>query len=213
MPDTNRDLIAALKQTGVLRTSRIEQAFHDVDRVDFVSADLRPHAYEDVPLPIGFSQTISQPTTVAIMLEALQPQPNERCLDIGAGSGWVTALLAVLVTPTGQVTGVERLPDLARQLSERIAGRKRPNILITTGDASRGWPPGAPYDIIHVAAAAAAIPPELIQELRFGGRLIMPVGDDTQDLALITKTGDNTYSERRYSGFQFVPLITDTTIL
>ncbi len=207
MTSTNQELIEELLADGVLMTDRIIQAFRRVDRAGFVPLNQRAEAYENRPLPIGFGQTISQPLTVAIMLEALQPQPGERVLDIGAGSGWVSALLADLVGPKGLVIAVERIPALAKQARTNLLPLNLTNLRLSAGDASRGWLAGAPYHVIHVAAAAPALPVELKAQLVTGGRLIIPVGQPVQDLALITKTSENRFVERRIPGFQFVPLI------
>lgn len=200
-------MIDELKSLGVLRTPRIVAAFQKIDRKVFVPSDLKYRAYENIPLPIGHGQTISQPLTVAIMLEALQPKAGDRVLDVGAGSGWVSALLGDLVGPNGRVMGIERIPMLAAQAQKNLAAFTLPQVRVMAGDASRGWPRSAPYDLIHVAAAAPDIPKELLHQLVPGGRLIIPVGEPVQDLALITKKEDNTFSEHRIPGFQFVPLI------
>lgn len=206
---TNDGLITRLIDEGVLKTPRVIDAFRAVDRAKFVPRELPDHVYANIPLPIGYGQTISQPLTVAIMLELLQPQAKEHCLDVGAGSGWVTALLATLVGPRGRVTAVERLRPLAALAERNLQPLKLPNITVHSGDASHGWADGAPYDVIHVAAATASLPGELKQQLAVGGRLVIPVGQDVQDLALITKISDTAFTERRYPGFQFVPLIAD----
>lgn len=200
-------LIESLNAQGVLQSERIRHAFRRVDRARFLPFEVRDQAYKNIPVPIGFGQTISQPLTVAIMLEALQPKERDHVLDIGAGSGWATALLATIVGLRGRVTGVELIPQLAETAKKNIARENIPNVSIIAGDASRGWLHGAPYDVIHVAAAAPEIIPEFQKQLAVGGRLILPVGEPVQDLALITKTGDNTYTEHRIPGFQFVSLI------
>jgi protein-L-isoaspartate(D-aspartate) O-methyltransferase len=205
------DLVSELQREGVLKTPRIVQAFQAIDRAAFVPKHFQRQAYDNIPLPIGYGQTISQPYTVALMLEFLQPKEREHALDIGAGSGWVTALLATLVGSRGSVVGVERIPPLADRAQSTLLKFRFPQATVVRGDASRGWALTAPYDLIHVAAAAPAIPLELRQQLAAGGRIIIPVGEPIQDLALITKTGDNSFTEQRLSGFQFVPLISSTT--
>jgi len=205
------DLISALTQQGILRSPKIISAFKAVPRWKFVTDGLIDHAADDIPLPIGYGQTISQPLTVAIMLEALQPKTGEQCLDVGAGSGWVSALLSTLVGPTGKVLGFERIPQLTRVAQNRLRIEALTNVTIESGDASHGWSADAPYDIIHVAAAARSVPAEMKEQLVIGGRLIIPVGEPVQDLALITKIEDNKFSDRRIPGFQFVPLINNQT--
>ncbi len=208
-PMSNDNLIQQLIEDGVLKLPAIIDAFRVVDRAKFVPTELHDHVYANIPLPIGYGQTISQPLTVAIMLELLQPQAKEHCLDVGAGSGWVTALLATLVGPRGRVTAVERLRPLTALAERNLKPLNLPQATVRSGDASHGWADGAPYDVIHVAAATATLPGELKQQLTVGGRLVIPVGQDVQDLALITKISDTTFTERRYPGFQFVPLISE----
>lgn len=202
-------MVEQLRANGVLRSPRLCDAFAQIDRQQFVPREQHEHAYDDLPLPIGHGQTISQPWTVAFMLELLQPRERDHCLDVGCGSGWVAALLSVLVGPRGHVTAVERVPQLATVAQQRLTAQ--PAVTVVTGDASHGWSDGAPYDIIHVAAAAPELPTGLKDQLANGGRLIIPLGQYDQELALITKISDNTYTEHRYPGFQFVPLITTNT--
>ncbi|MBI5466853.1 MAG: protein-L-isoaspartate(D-aspartate) O-methyltransferase [Candidatus Kerfeldbacteria bacterium] len=207
---TNELMIEQLLTSGVLRTPRIQSALRNVDRRQFVPSNHTDQAYDDIPLPIGYGQTISQPWTVVFMLELLQPRERDHCLDVGCGSGWAAALLSVLVGPRGHVTTVERIPQLVSLAQQHLQSYR--NVSIARGDASRGWPPDAPYDIIHVAAATSVVAVEMKDQLAVGGRLIIPLGEYEQELALITKISDNRYTERRYSGFQFVPLISKDTI-
>lgn len=200
-------LIDYLIRSGVIKTPHIIRAMRLVDRAAFVRPDLRSRAYDDIPLPTAEGQTISQPTTVGRMLEAIQPNEGEQMLDIGTGSGWVAALLAAMAGVKGKVVTVERIPYLVRTAAERIRHFGFRNTSIEQGDASQGWAPAAPYDVIHVAAATAVLPESLIKQLRPGGRLIIPIGDIVQDLVLITKMSDTTISQRRITGFQFVPLV------
>lgn len=204
---TNDDLIQSFITAGVLRTSRIIDAFRRVDRKYFVPASVIDEAYANIPLPLAEGQTISQPLTVAVMLELLQPQPKDHCLDIGAGSGWTAALLGEVVGPRGRVTAIERLPRLVAQAKHNLAHFQQPQVKLMVGDASGGWPANAPYDIIHVAAAIDALPATLKEQLADHGRLIAPIGVGVQDLAFIRKISDNSYTEQRYPSFQFVPLI------
>lgn len=200
-------LISKLESAKILRTPAVSNALRNVDRKLFIPEAGRNLAYEDAPLPIGYGQTISQPLTVALMMELLQPRPGELVLDVGSGSGWAAALLGWLVGPQGRVISVERIPQLAASARRSVARAGFKNVEIVVGDASRGWAENGPYDVIHVAAAADSVPSELKSQLKPGGRLIIPIGDPVQDLALITKNSDNTYQERRIPGFQFVPLI------
>lgn len=205
---TNVDLITALVSRGALRSPRCTAAFHVADRSMFVPTSERERAYDDVPLTLGYGSTISQPTTVAIMLELLQPQTGEQCLDVGAGSGWTAALLSTLVGPDGHVIAVERVPQVAAPAATRLRQAGYANVTYHVGDAGRGWASRGSYDVIHIAAAADHVPPLLVDQLAVGGRLVMPVGRFVQDLVLLTKIGENRTTERRIPGFQFVPLIT-----
>lgn len=211
MQMTNEELITSLVTDGALKTDRIIDAFRSIDRQHFVPIALRADAYRDAPLPLAPGATISQPYTVAVMLEALQPKLGERCLDIGAGSGWVSALLAELVGSSGRVTAVERLRTLAAPAEQSLSSVGASNVSYIVGDAHDGWPAGAPYDCIHVAAATINVPPALVDQLSIGGRLIIPVGEFVQELVLITKISDTRTTEHRIPGFQFVPLITDSS--
>ncbi len=201
-------LIKQLIDEGYLKTKRIIEAFRAVHREDFLPDDGKEYAHENRPIPIGYNQTISQPLTVAFMLELLQPLPGQRILDVGSGSGWQAALLALIVGKEGWVFGVERIPELKRTAERNIAKYKFHNVSIHTGDGTRGYRHGAPYDGIIVAAAAEiGIPDILLQQLNVGGRLVIPVGKYEQDMVVKKKTSKNEFTEERYPGFQFVPLV------
>jgi protein-L-isoaspartate(D-aspartate) O-methyltransferase len=175
-----------------------------VPRHEFAPERFRSQAYEDHPLPIGEDQTISQPFIVALMLQALVLKPTDRVLEVGTGSGYVTALLAEL---TGEVVSIERhaaLADAARELLSQL-GYDEPKVIV--GDGSQGYPQRAPYNAILVSAAAAAVPPALIAQLAEGGRMILPVGSaDTQQLQLIHKQDGQPQIQLREL-CRFVPLI------
>src|SRR5437879_8530856 len=150
---------------------RVLAAMLRVPRHEFIPERYRDQAYEDHPLPIGEGQTISQPYIVAIMLEALELTPADKVLEVGTGSGYVTALLAELAA---QVFSVERHKLLAEEARERLARLGYPNLKVVVGDGSLGLPAYAPYDAIMVSAAAAELPPALLAQLREGGRMIIP---------------------------------------
>jgi protein-L-isoaspartate(D-aspartate) O-methyltransferase len=183
---------------------RVLDAMRNVARHEFVPESLRQDAYEDHPLPIGAEQTISQPYIVAIMLQHLGLQPADRILEIGTGSGYVTALLATLCA---EVYSVERHADLAFAAERRLARLGYTNAKIRVGDGSRGWPEYAPYDAIIVSAAAFDIPPLLFDQLREGGRMVVPVGPaSSQELQLVRKIGGQAET-RSLEGCRFVPLV------
>ncbi|MFC1639584.1 protein-L-isoaspartate(D-aspartate) O-methyltransferase [Gemmatimonadota bacterium] len=193
----------------VLRTNGIEdmsvlRAFGEVPRHLFVPEALRLRAYEDMALPIGHGQTISQPTTQAKYLQALCLTGFERVLEVGTGSGYQAALLAKVAS---QVVSVERIPALARSARRALAEADTPAVTVLDGDGSLGWKPLAPYDAILVAAASPAVPQPLLRQLRDGGRLVVPVADGkVQKLKQVTRNGDE-YIETELGEVQFVPLI------
>ena len=183
---------------------RVLQAMERVPRHEFAPPRYRDQAYEDHPLPIGEGQTISQPYIVAIMLEALGLSPTDRVLEIGTGSGYVTALLAEW---TAQVISIERHASLADLARAMLATLGYSNIKVVTGDGTRGFPEAAPYDAIIVSAAAVEMPPALLAQLAEGGRMIIPVGaNDAQQLRLVRmQNGQPTIEFRELC--RFVPLI------
>jgi protein-L-isoaspartate(D-aspartate) O-methyltransferase len=189
---------------------RVLDAMSHVPRHEFVPENLRSQAYEDHPLPIGDGQTISQPYVVALMLEFLQLTPTDIVLEIGTGSGYVTALLAELAA---QVFSVERHPVLASNARAVLANLNYTNIQIFTADGTQGLAAHAPYNAILVSAAALTIPPALIAQLREGGRMIIPVGPpDSQQLQFIRMI--NSHPEITSAApVRFVPLIEDKSAL
>lgn len=196
-----------LMKSGYLRTTSIIEAFANVDRIDFVLPELELDANADVPLPIGYGQTISQPTTVAIMLELLDPQEGQKILDIGSGSGWTTALLAYIVGEKGKVISLERIKDLCDFGRKNIRKIKKINREVAEFyniDGSLGYSPRALYDRILVSASAREVPQELKDQLKVGGKLVMPVHNY---LHYLEKRGENDFYEEEYPGFTFVPLI------
>ena len=205
LPLRQRMVDTQLRARGIT-DERVLGAMARVPRHEFAPQRYRDQAYEDHPLPIAEGQTISQPYIVAIMLEALALRPTDRVLEIGTGSGYVTALLAEL---TADVISIERHPPLADAARELLARMGYTNARVITGDGSRGLPEAAPYDATIVSAAAAQLPRELVEQLAEGGRLIIPVGwEDSQQLQLIEKrSGQPCTSLRELC--RFVPLISD----
>ena len=179
------------------------RAMRSVPRHAFVPG-VRPElAYTDRPLPIGHSQTISQPFIVAYMTELVRPTPSDRALEVGTGSGYQAAVLAEIVD---SVYTIEIMPALARTASERLDRLGYNNVRVKTGDGYRGWPAHSPFDIIVVTAAPERIPAPLLRQLAEGGRMVIPVGPEgeVQQLTLITKE-DGEIKRRRITPVRFVP--------
>jgi protein-L-isoaspartate(D-aspartate) O-methyltransferase len=190
-----------------IHDQRVINAMRKVPRHLFLDEALWPEAYEDHPAPIGEKQTISQPYIVALMTEILQVRQTEKVLEIGTGSGYQAAVLAELAE---EVYSVERIPSIAKRARKILDEMKYTNIMITIGDGTLGWREYSPYDAIIVTAGAPAPPRALLDQLKVGGRMIVPVGDEsTQDLMLYTREPDGTYREDNYGGCRFVKLIGD----
>ncbi|MFA9454137.1 MAG: protein-L-isoaspartate(D-aspartate) O-methyltransferase [Candidatus Aminicenantaceae bacterium] len=186
-----------------IRDERVLEAMRVVARHLFIPEDMRRQAYNDEPLPIGEGQTISQPYIVAYMTQILELQPYHNVLEIGTGSGYQTAILAEMVE---SVCSVEILPDLTNRARKVLAGLEYGNIRFRTGDGARGWDEFAPYDGIMVTAAPETIPETLQEQLREGGRMILPVGVTFQDLVLVTR-GRRKFNRKTLIPVRFVPLI------
>jgi len=183
-------------------------AMRAVPREAFVLPSYRHQAYEDTPLPIPARQTISQPYIVGYMIAVLELRPDDRVLEIGAGSGYAAAVLSRIVR---EVYTVERHRKLADYARERLAQLGYDNVRVRHGDGTQGWPEHAPYDGIIVAAGGPAVPESLTAQLAAGGRLVMPVGRsrEQQHLILVTRTDEATYRDERLVPVAFVPLIGD----
>jgi protein-L-isoaspartate(D-aspartate) O-methyltransferase len=188
-----------------VRDERLLSAMRTVPRHLFVREALREFAYEDRPLPIEAGQTISQPYIVALMAEALELQPDGRVLEVGAGSGYAAAVLAEMAA---EVYAIERHEELAELARERLASLGY-DIEVLHGDGTEGWPDRAPFDAIVVAAGGPDVPPSLLEQLRIGGRLVIPVGDTprTQELIRVRRVGQHEFDRESLGRVQFVPLI------
>lgn len=213
------NLINSLIKDGYLKTSEIIEAFKAIDRIDFVSEEQKSEAYINAPLAIGFNQTISQPLTVAFMLELLEPKAGEKILDIGVGSGWTTGLLAYLASnnkskeaglPFVSIVGIEIIPELKEMAEKNIAKYnfiESGIVKIILGDGSKGCKKEAPYDkIIAGAAAKIDIPIAWRKQLKIGGRIVAPIENS---VVVIDKIAKNKYNKKEYFGFNFVPLVSD----
>lgn len=195
-----------LAERGILDL-RVLDAMRTVPRHEFVLEEFRDRAYEDYPLPIGGGQTISQPYIVAAMLEHLALRANDRVLEVGTGSGYVTALLSVLCA---EVFSVERYASLAQSARATLLRLGYNNVAIHVGDGTLGWREFAPFDAILVSAATPEVPPALFEQLRDGGRMILPVGPAwSQELQLVRKVSGRA-EVTVLEGCRFVPLVEGT---
>jgi protein-L-isoaspartate(D-aspartate) O-methyltransferase len=184
---------------------RVMEAMKKVPRHEFVPDDAQAYAYENGPLPIGHGQTISQPYIVALMTDLLNPEPEHVVLEVGTGSGYQAAILSLLVKHVYSTEIVEPLATAARERLQRLGYT---NVEVSTADGYHGWVEHAPYDGIVVTAAAAAIPDPLVEQLKPGGRLVIPVGlpYSYQELMLVEKSEDNAIHTKNILGVAFVPL-------
>ncbi len=180
--------------------TRVMEAIARVPRHDYVPNELQDVAYANIPLPIGHGKTISQPFIVALMTDLLDLQPDDRVLEIGTGLGYQAAILAELVE---QVYTVEIIEELGLEAAERLGGSGYGNIQVKIGDGGQGWPENGPYDRVIVTAAPELVPPALIEQLRPGGRLVIPAGfEDQQQLMLMEKDVSS-----RMSSIEIIPVV------
>lgn len=203
--NTRGELIKHLiENVRVLRTQRLKRAFEELDRADFVAGNYWSEAYEDYPIPIGYGQTISQPTTVVFMLELLDVKAGDKVLDVGSGSGWTTALLSKLVGKDGRVFGVEKIPAMVDFGRKNLAKYVLSNAEIRQAGAELGLPSEAPFDKILVSAASQSIPEILLHQLKVPGILVLPVNDT---IIQIRKNVAGQVTREIFPGFAFVPLV------
>jgi len=199
-----RDMLEFQLRPRGIRDDKVLAAMFNVPRHEFVPAIYTAEAYGDRPLPIGESETISQPYIVAAMTQAARVRPGEKALEVGAGSGYQAAILAYL---GAQVYAVERNPRLAEESRERLARLGYDNVQVIRGDGTEGYAPAQPYAVILVTAAAPEVPPPVLEQLAPEGRLVIPVGDiHHQDLILLYK-GSYGIVKRVLDPCMFVPLI------
>jgi protein-L-isoaspartate(D-aspartate) O-methyltransferase len=206
-------LIEQLIQQGYLKSPPIIDAFRKIKRADFISDEIKREQGDDfineynAPISIDYGQTISQPLTVAFMLELLKPQEGDKILDIGSGSGWQTALLCEIIGEKGIVYAVEIIPELKNFGQDNVSKYsfvKKGRANFICGDGADGLPDQSPFDKIVVSATAEKIFITWKDQLKIGGRLVAPIKNS---LWLLTKEGENDFVEKEYPGFSFVPLV------
>lgn len=197
------ELVNSIRKKGI-RDERILNAILSVPRHEYVQKVMETHSYKDVALPIGYGQTISQPYTVAIMTEALELKTNDRVLEIGTGSGYQASILNEMGV---QVFSIERNEDIYRRV-QKFFDEKSIRIHCRCSDGTIGWSEFAPYDGIIVTAGSPLVPENLKKQLKIGGRLVIPVGDrSNQTLNILHKVDKDEFDLREISNFAFVPLI------
>ncbi|MBU2028696.1 protein-L-isoaspartate O-methyltransferase [Patescibacteria group bacterium] len=200
-------LISNLIKQGYLKSDILIEAFFKIERKEFLPEELEEQAEVNIALPIGYGQTISQPLTVAFMLELLDPQASQKILDVGSGSGWTTALLSFVVGEKGKVVALERikeLVDFGKKNVQKFGFCEKGIAEFYETDGTKGFPSEAPFDRILVSAAAEEIPSALKDQLQIGGKLVIPIGSD---LCYLEKKEANNFCEEKFPGFEFVPLI------
>lgn len=200
---TKQELQQNLLESQIISSQPLKKAFLKIDRADFVLPMYQELAYEDHPLPIGYGQSISQPSTVMFMLELLDVQKGQVVLDVGAGSAWTTAMLAEIVGPKGRVYSVEIIPQLLQFAKNNLQKYRQKNITLRQAGERLGLPQFSPFHKILVSAEAQELPPELLDQLATGGTLVLPISGS---ILKIDKLSDTYLETRAFPGFAFVPL-------
>ncbi|CAA7400652.1 unnamed protein product [Spirodela intermedia] len=215
----NKGLIEHLQQYGIIKSKKVAEVMETVDRGLFVPDGSA--AYIDSPMPIGYNATISAPHMHGMCLELLRNhlQPGMRALDIGSGTGYLTACFAIMVGPQGRSVGVEHIPELVASSVENIKKSaaaelmKAGSLSVHASDGRLGWPELGPYDAIHVGAAAHELPEPLVQQLKPGGRMVIPVGNIFQELKVVDKKLDGSISVHDETSVRYVPLTSSASQL
>jgi len=198
-----KELIETLRSKGI-SSDLVLEAIKNINREDFIPDIMKIHAWEDVPLPIGNGQTISQPYTVAFMTSLLEVKKNDKILEIGTGSGYQAALLNYL---GAQVYSIERSMELYNSFL-KLMDKLQLRIMVRLGDGTIGWNDFAPYDKIIVTAGSPTIPKSYFSQLKVGGKLVIPIGDRfQQEMQVVEKLTESDYKIESYPNFKFVPLV------
>ncbi len=203
--DEKRMRLAERLREELNLSERVYNAIKNVPRHLFVPERYRSEAYVDTPLPIGYGQTISAPHMVAIMCELLDIKEGEKILEVGTGCGYHAAVTAELVGSKGMVVSIERIPELAEIAKKNLSALSYDNVLVVVGDGSLGYPEEAPYDKIYVTASAPDVPRPLIDQLRVGGKMVIPIGENYQNLYVVEKE-ENRIVRKRWGSVRFVLL-------
>jgi protein-L-isoaspartate(D-aspartate) O-methyltransferase len=210
MMDERKELVKRLLEYGYIKSENVRQAMEKVPREEFLPAENRPYAYVDQPLPIGKGQTISAPHMVAMICEKLQLEEDMKVLEIGTGFGYNAAVISEAMGKKGYVYSIERieyLAELAKENLERTGYGEKVTVII--GDGTQGYEKEAPYDRIYGTASAPFVPEPLKEQLKIGGRLLIPVGEQAyfQDLICMVKKSETEFKEKSLGGVVFVPMI------
>ena len=203
---TKEGLIKSWISSGTIKDRKVIEAFRKIPREEFIEESRREESYGDYPLPIGEGQTISQPTTVAIMTQALELEEGHKVLEVGSGSGYQAAIITEIIGTKGKIISTEIVPELAELAKNNIKKLALKNIEILNYDGSKGYAKEAPYDRILVAAASPKIPKPLIDQLKENGVIIIPVGNMLEQAMIKGRKTNGKLSEEILGDFVFVPL-------
>jgi len=206
-PDEKRKRMVERLKDELGISDKVAEAMMKVPRHVFVPYPYDKEAYVDTPLPIGKGQTISAPHMVAIMCDLLDLQEGDKVLEVGAGSGYHAAVVAEIVGKKGKVIAIERFPELAERAKQNLEYLGYDNVIIVVGDGSKGYEPEAPYDKIYVTASAPDVPKPLIEQLKPGGKMVIPIGRYEQYLYVVEKDREGKIHKRVWGPVRFVPLV------
>lgn len=204
--DERRERLAERLRHELNLSKKVYEAIKKVPRHLFVPERYREEAYVDTPLPIGYGQTISAPHVVAIMCELLDLKEGDKVLEVGTGCGYHAAVVAEIVGKSGRVISIEYIPELAERAVTNLKALGYNNVEVIVGDGSKGYEKEAPYDKIYVTAAAPDIPKPLVDQLKPGGRMVIPVGDSVQWLIIVEKDEDGNLKKKNWGSVRFVLL-------